>query len=85
MAAKQIYAIGNSHLDPIWLWPRASGRSSMLNTVRSVVKLMEKFPDFKFSCSSADLYRWCEERDPGLFRRVVELRAIRRCLRRSAC
>ena len=73
MAAKQIYAIGNSHLDPIWLWPRASGRSSMLNTVRSVVKLMEEFPDFKFSCSSADLYRWCEERDPGLFRRVVEL------------
>ncbi len=73
MSAKKIYAIGNAHLDPVWLWSRASGRNSMINTFRSAVTLMKEFPEVKFTCSSSDMYRWCEENDPELFEEVKSL------------
>ena len=67
---KKIYLICNSHLDPIWLWNRTSGRSSWLNTMHSVVRIMEEQPDLKFNCSAAALYRYVEECDPALFRKI---------------
>ncbi len=78
MSSKRLYVIANSHIDPVWLWRRSSGRTSWLNTVRSVVKIMDEQPDLKFSCSAATLYRWVEETDPGLFRRLQELVAAKR-------
>lgn len=73
MNAKKIYAIANSHLDPIWLWNRSSGNCSMINTIRSVVAILKDNPDVKFTCSSASMYRWCEDNTPGLFADVLEL------------
>ena len=73
MPAKKIFIISNSHLDPIWLWRRRSGRSAWINTAKTVVGLMEKYPEIKFSCSSSAMYRWIEESDPGLFRAIGEL------------
>ena len=71
--AEKIYLITNSHLDPVWLWNRSSGRSAHLNTMHSVVRMMDEFPDLKFNCSSASLYRNIEEYDPSLFERIGEL------------
>lgn len=73
MSAEKIFVISNSHLDPIWLWRRRSGRSAWINTAKTVVNLMEKYPFIKFSCSSSAMYRWIEECDPGLFRIIGEL------------
>ncbi len=70
---KRLHVIANSHIDPVWLWRRSSGRTSWLNTVRSVVRIMDEQPDIKFTCSSAALYRWIDETDPGLFKRLQEL------------
>ena len=67
---KKIYVICNSHLDPVWLWNRSSGRSAWLNTMHSVIRIMEDFPDLKFTCSASTLYRWVEETDPALFRKI---------------
>ncbi len=78
MSSKRLHVIANSHIDPVWLWRRSSGRTSWLNTVRSVVRIMDEQPDIKFSCSAAALYRWIEEVDPGLFGRVRELVAENR-------
>ncbi len=70
---KKIYLICNSHLDPIWLWNRTSGRSAWLNTMHSVVRIMQENPDMKFTCSAAAQYRYIEECDPALFRKISEL------------
>lgn len=67
---KTLYIICNSHLDPVWLWDRSSGRSSWLNTMHSAVRILEEQPDLKFTCSAAALYRWVEECDPALFRKI---------------
>ena len=73
MEKKKIYVICNSHLDPVWLWNRSSGRSANLNTMHSVVRMMDEFADLKFTCSSAALYRNIEDYDPALFSRIQEL------------
>lgn len=70
---QKLYIIGNSHMDPVWLWNLREGRSAWLNTCRSVVRMMEKYPQLKFSRSSSACYRWIEESDPALFRQIVKL------------
>lgn len=70
---KRLYVICNSHLDPVWIWNRSSGRSSWLNTMYAVTEIMQENPDLKFTCSAAALYRWVEETDPALFRRIAAL------------
>jgi len=75
---KRLYAICNTHLDPVWIWNRRSGRCAWLNTMHSVVRMMREFPELKFSCSAAALYRWVEETDPALFAAIAELVAARR-------
>lgn len=70
---KKIYIIGNSHIDPVWIWNRSSGRFSWLNTARSVVGIMDEQEDIKFSASSSAMHRWIEHADPGLFKRIQEL------------
>ena len=48
MSAKKLYVIANSHMDPIWLWRLREGRSTWLNTCRSVVRMLKKYPFLKF-------------------------------------
>ena len=71
--SKKIYVIVNSHLDPVWIWRRRSGRSSWTNTMHSIVNTMAKHPDVKFTCSAAALYRWVEETEPTLFSKIGKL------------
>ena len=79
MVRKKLYVICNSHLDPIWLWNRSSGRSAWLNTMHSVIRIMEDEPDLKFTCSSAALYRYIEECDPVLFDKISGMVKCRSC------
>ncbi len=73
MSDKKIYIIGNSHMDPIWVWRLREGRSTWLNTCRSVVKMMKKYPFLKFSRSSSVCYQWIEKSDPKLFKEIRKL------------
>ncbi len=73
MSAKKLYVIGNSHMDPIWLWRLREGRSTWLNTCRSVVRIMKKYPFLKFCRSSSSCYEWVEACDPALFAEIRQL------------
>ena len=69
--AKKIFVISNSHLDPIWIWNRRSGRCAWINTMHSVIHMMERHPELKFTCSASAQYRWLEENEPSLFRKIA--------------
>ena len=58
---------GHAHLDLGWLWPVAETHRKGRRTLRSVMSLMRRDPDFKFNQSSAQLYEWLEHEDPELF------------------
>jgi alpha-mannosidase len=64
--------IGNSHLDPVWLWPWQEGYQEARATFRSVLDRMEEYPDFIFTCDQIVLLAWVEEQDPELFARIQE-------------
>ena len=70
--AEKLFVISNSHLDPVWIWRRRSGRSAWVNTMHSVIRMMKRHPELKFTCSSAAQYRWIEENEPSLFREIAK-------------
>jgi alpha-mannosidase len=63
---------GHAHMDLAWLWPVAETRRKARRTFGTVLDLMDRYPDFIFNQSSAQLYTWIEEDAPDLFARVKE-------------
>ncbi|MEZ5278498.1 MAG: hypothetical protein R3F07_19100 [Opitutaceae bacterium] len=70
---RTVHLICQAHLDPVWIWHRRDGYSEALTTIGSAVKFLENEPDMRFTRSSAAVYRWIEEADPGLFRAIQNL------------
>src|SRR5215207_7121448 len=63
---------GHAHLDLAWLWPLEETRRKAKRTFASVLGLMDRYEDFTFNQSSAQLYEWVENDAPELFERVKE-------------
>jgi alpha-mannosidase len=70
--AGRLALCGHAHIDLAWLWPLAETRRKARRTFSSVLGLMDRYEDFTFNQSSAQLYRWIEEDDPELFGRIGE-------------
>ncbi len=66
----KLYFVGNAHLDPVWQWRWQEGSAEAKATVRSALDRMKEFPEFKFVCSSASVYRWIEEFDSDMFEEI---------------
>uniref|UniRef100_A0A673CVP3 alpha-mannosidase n=1 Tax=Sphaeramia orbicularis TaxID=375764 RepID=A0A673CVP3_9TELE len=65
-----VHAMGHCHIDSAWLWPyeetiRKCGRSWV-----TVIRLMEKNPEFVFTCSQAQQFHWVKKWYPGLFSQI---------------
>lgn len=68
----KIYLIGNSHLDPVWLWRWQEGFSEIVATFRSALDRMNDYPDFKFTSACAVYYEWIEKLDPEMFAEIQQ-------------
>lgn len=73
MADKTIHLICNAHLDPVWQWEWEEGAATAVSTFRTAADLCEEFEEFIFCHNEAILYRWVEEYEPELFRRIQRL------------
>lgn len=73
MPVKTVHLICNAHLDPVWLWEWEEGAAVAVSTFRTAADLCEEFDGFVFNHNEAILYRWVEEYEPQLFRRIQEL------------
>lgn len=65
-----VSAVGHAHIDLGWLWPiretiRKGGR-----TFATVIANMEKYPDYVFGASQAQLYQWVKDYYPALYEKV---------------
>ncbi|MBO7748111.1 alpha-mannosidase [Paenibacillus sp. MWE-103] len=70
MKDKKLYMIGNAHLDPVWLWQWQEGFQEAKATFRSALDRMKESEDFIFTSSSAAMYEWIENNDPGMFEEI---------------
>ena len=67
---KKIYLVGNSHIDPVWLWDYREGIDEVISTFQSACDRLEEYPEMHFTASSAQYYRWVEKFAPELFKRI---------------
>ncbi len=70
MKNKSLQMIGNAHIDPVWLWRWQEGFHEVKATFRAALDFLNEYPDFTFVASSAALYEWVEQSDPGMFREI---------------
>jgi alpha-mannosidase len=67
---RQIYMLGNSHIDVAWLWAIAETKDAMQRTFTSALNLQEHYPELIFNQSTAVSYQWMEREYPKLFARI---------------
>ena len=68
----QITAIGHAHIDLAWLWPIRETIRKGARTFSHTLRLMERYPDYKFGASQAQLYEWMKIYYPTLFEEIKE-------------
>lgn len=64
--------IGHAHIDLAWLWPLEETARKARRTFATAVALLDRYPEFRFTQSSAQLYELVESDDPELFERIRE-------------
>ncbi len=64
------YAIGHSHLDYAWLWPRKETIRKAQRTFSTMLRLMDEFKDFKFLHSTAQIYKDIKESNSYLYEEI---------------
>ncbi len=69
---RQIYILGNSHIDVAWLWAIPETKNAMQRTFTSALNLQEHYPELIFNQSTAASYQWMEHEYPELFVRIQE-------------
>ena len=71
-AAKEytVHCAGHAHIDMNWMWPWQETISVSHDTFSTVDRLMDEFPDFKFSQSQASTYIGMEEFCPEVFEKI---------------
>ncbi|KAK0052625.1 alpha-mannosidase 2C1-like isoform X1 [Biomphalaria pfeifferi] len=65
-----VYAMGHAHIDTAWLWPYAETIRKCARSWSCTLRLMEKYPDFKFTCSQAQQYSWVKENYPSIWKDI---------------
>ncbi|XP_048828370.1 alpha-mannosidase 2C1 isoform X2 [Brienomyrus brachyistius] len=65
-----VHAMGHCHIDSAWLWPYEETIRKCARSWVTVIRLMEKNPDFVFTCSQAQQFEWVKDWYPGLFAQI---------------
>lgn len=68
-----LHLICNAHIDPVWLWEREEGAAAAISTFRVAAEFCEDFNGFVFNHNEVTLYKWVEEYEPQLFKRIQRL------------
>ena len=65
-----VYAAGHAHLDVAWLWTLGQTRRKAGRTFHNVMRLMEQFPEYRFTQSQPQLYDFVRQDYPALFEAI---------------
>jgi alpha-mannosidase len=66
----KLWAIGHTHIDSAWLWPYSATQQKVARSWSTQIDLMDRYPEYKFTASTAQQYAWLEELYPELFKKV---------------
>lgn len=65
-------SMGHSHLDLLFLWTEREAYRKCARTLSTVMKMMDRYEDYKFCLSQAPVYRWMKEKYPALYEQMKQ-------------
>jgi len=74
--APECYCFGHAHIDVAWLWPLAQTFRKSAHTFSTALTLMDRYREYRFCQSQAQLYDYLREQYPDIYARIR--RAARR-------
>lgn len=66
----KFHLIANSHLDPVWLWDWREGLNEGITTCRTILTLMEEFPELTYIRGESAIYAHIQRHDPKTFEQI---------------
>ncbi|MEN9214553.1 MAG: glycoside hydrolase family 38 C-terminal domain-containing protein [Gloeomargarita sp. DG02_4_bins_56] len=69
-AQPHIHLIGHSHIDVVWLWTLQETRRKVARTFSTALHLIREFPEFYFMQGQAQLYAYCRQDYPEIYRQI---------------
>ncbi|WP_130859037.1 alpha-mannosidase [Gracilibacillus phocaeensis] len=67
-----ISAIGHAHIDLAWLWPIRETIRKGARSFATVLRNLEKYPDYIFGASQPQLYQWMKVYYPKLYEQIKQ-------------
>jgi alpha-mannosidase len=68
----RVGATGHAHIDVAWLWTLGQTRRKAGRSFHTVMRLMEQFPDYRFTQSQPQLYDYIRQDYPELFENIKQ-------------
>ncbi|XP_064169237.1 alpha-mannosidase 2C1 [Anguilla rostrata] len=65
-----VHAMGHCHIDSAWLWPYEETIRKCARSWVTSIRLIEKNPEFIFTCSQAQQFEWVKSWYPGLYSQI---------------
>ena len=66
----KMICVAHAHIDMNWMWDYAETVAITLDTFRTILNIMDEYPEFKFSQSQASVYKIVEEYDPLMLEEI---------------
>lgn len=67
-----VHCIGHTHIDVAWLWRLTHTREKAARSFSTVLRLMEKYPEYVFLQTQPQLYAYIKEDYPELYAQIKE-------------
>jgi len=68
----KVFATGHAHIDTAWLWRLQHTRQKIARTFTTALTMMERYPDYHFTCSQPQQYQYIKEDHPEIYSRIKE-------------
>lgn len=68
----RVFAVGHAHIDTAWLWPLRETIRKCARTFSTQLDLMDRYPDFHFSCSQPVQYLWMRQYYPSIWEKILQ-------------
>ena len=65
---------GHAHIDMVWLWPEWVADEKAVHSFATVCRLLERYPEVRFTQSMPAIYRRVEEASPDSLRQIEAAR-----------
>ncbi len=68
----QVICIGHTHIDMAWLWRLKHTKEKAGRSFSTVIRLMERYPEYIFLQTQPQLYEYVKDNFPELYNRIKE-------------